>query len=509
MKSLLLALLLQAPPQDRPELWIYISTNLLVDANVDRFEELCRRASKAGYTRILLADSKLAKLGDMDKRYFRNAGRARKVAADLGLEIVPALFHVGYSNSMLWHDPNLAEGLPVRGALFVVMGGEARLEPDPPVALGPKMRFRDESVALEEGVATVRAHEKQARFNFRVPVAKFRAYHVSVKIRTEDYTGEPEIKAIGKGSLLYTHLGVGRTQEWKEHHVLFNSLENEEVGVYFGVWGPGRGVLRWKEWRIEEAGLVNVLRRPGAPVAVEGFEEGRDYERIADPLLGTKPWKGEFSAWHEPPPIRTKLPEGTRLRVSWHHPAVIHQGQVMACPSEPATAELLRDEARRVRDLWKPKGCMMSHDEIRTLNWDESCRRRNLDAGAILAENVRECAKILEGTQAYVWSDMFDPHHNARKDYYLVRGDLAGSWEGLPREVVIVNWNFGERDKSLAFFAGRGHRQVIAGYYDSPPARMRDWIASAGKVKGVVGYLYTTWRSNYDDLEAFAKICRE
>src|ERR1051326_6353865 len=31
---------------------------------------------------------------------------------------------------------------------------------------------------------------------------------------------------------------------------------------------------------------------------------------------------------------------------------------------------------------------------------------------------------------ARVWSGMFDPFHNAVKDYYLVRDDLTGSWEG-------------------------------------------------------------------------------
>src|SRR5947208_12534365 len=54
--------------------------------------------------------------------------------------------------------------------------------------------------------------------------------------------------------------------------------------------------------------------------------------------------------------------------------------------------------------------------------------RSHLDAGALLAENVKTCIQILRevnpGGRIYVWSDMFDPHHNAHKDYYLVHGDL-------------------------------------------------------------------------------------
>jgi hypothetical protein len=33
------------------------------------------------------------------------------------LEVVPALFPIGYSGSLLSHDPNLAAGLPAKDAL--------------------------------------------------------------------------------------------------------------------------------------------------------------------------------------------------------------------------------------------------------------------------------------------------------------------------------------------------------------------------------------------------------
>ena len=175
----------------------------------------------------------------------------------------------------------------------------------------------------------------------------------------------------------------------------------------------------------------------------------------------------------------------------------------MICPSDPKTTALLADQARLVRAAFGSAGYMMAHDEVRCLNWDESCQRRHLDAGPVLAENLRACTGLLGGSTAYVWSDMFDPTHNAHGDYYLVRGNLADSWAGLGKDVVVVNWNYDHRDASLKFFADRGNRQLIAGYYDDP-ARTRDWVASADKVPGVVGFMYTTWVGNYADLERFA-----
>src|SRR5947207_5963086 len=134
-----------ADDRPAPALWFYYPTNLQIDQNVSKLEPIWRRAVAAGYSHVLLADSKFAKLGDLqgnEKRYFANVERVKKLAAELKLEIVPALFDIGYSNALLWHDPNLAEGLPVKDALFVVHDGQARLEPDPPVQF-EKLQFKD------------------------------------------------------------------------------------------------------------------------------------------------------------------------------------------------------------------------------------------------------------------------------------------------------------------------------------------------------------------------------
>ncbi len=504
--------------------WVYCSQNLWVDSNIDSLETLFARAGKAGYTHVLLSDSKFAKLGEMDAHYFRNIERVKRAAATNHLEIVPALFSIGYSNDLLWHDPNLVEALPVKDALFVVEGGQTHLQPDgAPVLKGGDFAdlhqwdWKDATVVSDKGAALIRDPKgENARIVQKVRLTPFRQYHLSVRVKTQDFRGTPEVKILADGQALnWNDLGTKPTQEWTTQHVVFNSLDHTNAHLYLGCWGGQTGSVWWDDAVLQEVGLVNLVRRPGTPFTVKRADgtaliEGKDFEPVADPKMGRRLWAGSYDIYHEPPTLRTALPDGTRLRISYYHAATVHEDQAMICPSEPKTVELLRDQARRMHAAWGAKGYMMSHDEIRVFNWCDACQRRGLDAGALLADNVRTCIGLLNetnpGGRIYVWSDMFDPHHNAHKDYYLVRGDLTGSWAGLTPDVVLLQWNFDHRDESLKWFADRGHRQVIAGYYDAAPEQVRDWLKSADKAGGVLGVMYTTWQANYSDLERFSDL---
>jgi hypothetical protein len=518
----------RAAPAQSPaprELWLYYPVNLQVAQNVDKLEPVWTRAAGAGYTHVLFADSKFAKLGDVPDQYFKNLQRTKQIADRLKLKLVPAVFPVGYSNDLLWHDPNLAEGLPVKDALFVVRGGEARVEADPAVALD-KPAWNDESVAFDRAARTATLEGRSdgnARLNYKLKLPPYRCYHVTVKVKTDNFKGQPEVKALGAKDgrqLNWASLGVKPTQDWTEHHAVFNTLDNGETNFYLGVWGGYSGSLQWKDWKIEEAGLTNVLRRPGTPLVVKDdksgkvYEEGRDFEPVKDPRSGNVAWPGDYEVWHASPPIKTKdIPDGTRLRVSWYHSAIVYEGQVSACIAEPKMDELLADQAKRMKQALgdSAAGWMMSHDEFRTLGWCKACQDTHQTPGQLLAANVKKCTALLRPATVYVWNDMFDPYHNAVPGpYYLVDGPWTGSWEGLDKDVVIMNWNHGKRDKSLKFFADRGHRQIIAGYYDDTSLRQtKEWVATAQTFKGIVGYMYTTWRGDYSKIEQFATLCGE
>src|SRR6185503_8499765 len=104
-------------------------------------------------------------------------------------------------------------------------------------------------------------------------------------------------------ALNYDTLGVKAAQDWTTHHAVFNSLTNTNAQLYLGCWGGRTGSLWFDDAVVEEIGLVNLVRREGAPLAIRRdggalLTEGKEFERVVDPLMGMKPWKGAYNVYH-------------------------------------------------------------------------------------------------------------------------------------------------------------------------------------------------------------------
>ena len=535
--------------------WVYVSTNLLVEKNIDQLIALMERAKKAGYTGVLLADYKFPFLDRMDARYFANAKRAIASARDLDIELIPAVFPIGYSSALLSHDPNLVEGVPVvdapfesrDGKLLPVMPDETKLLNGDFEDLDPKGGFAgwwQENVGqsvfadrdvVKRGKLSVRMQDialkdpqyGHCRLHQLVKTQPFQAYHLSVWIKTENFDDPAairlEVLAKKNQTLIWQDLAVKRTQDWTHYDLVFNSLDNTEARVYCGVWGGKTGKLWWDDLVMEPAGFVNVIRRDACPVTVTSadkkttYEEGRDFSRVVDLKLGNDRYPGTFVPWHAAPEVA--IPPGSRIRpgrrvlASYFHPMVIGDSQVTCSLLDPKVYALLDDEFTRVHRLFQAKRYMMSHDEIRVGGWTPDYA--GMTMGQALAANVRKCCDIIHkhapDARIYVWSDMFDPNHNAKDDYYLVKTTWAGSWEGLPRDVTIVDWQVRIAPKTIAFFQSRGHEQIMAGYYDqNVEANVKTWMDAAGASNAhITGIMYTTWRDDFSNLEKFIQEVRK
>lgn len=530
----LLALALQTPLQYR---WVYVMTNLQVAANADKVVALMERAGKAGYNGVVIADSKLQRLGQVPDYYFTNAKKVIEAAKKSRLDLIPCVFPVGYADAMLAHDVNLVEAIPAKNTVYTVHGNEANLDSHNLLTNGgfesaTKGAFAglsyqdgpgvsnlpDTSVFHEGKQSLVQQNFKQgsevgnARAVWTLDVRPWTQYRLSVWTKSQDMTDLVQAIVLDeKGKDLVAN-NVSPNPDWTQLNFGFNTLGNKQVKLYLGVWGGTKGKVWWDDAKVEEVGLMNVVRRSQCPLTVkteggEALTEGVDFEAVRDPGLGQVPWPGEYDWNHAGPSIKLKktLKEGQKLLVSFYHAKTAVGNQSSISLTEPKTREIIEDEAKRVAELFKPRGLFFSHDEIRIGGWT----RGEKTPGEVLAENFRQCLnaerKVLPQGETYVWSDMFDPFHNAVDGYYLTNGTLAGSWKGLSKATIIVNWNAGNAAKSLGFFSDLGNRQILAGYYDSPVENIKPWLAEGRKVKGLAGVMYTTWVGNYSDLEAFAK----
>jgi hypothetical protein len=546
----------QTTPAAEPKItdrWVYLQKNLQVTEEIPKVVALIERAAAAGYNGVVLADYKLNILGQVPDHYFRNIAKVKAAAERLNVELIPCVASFGYSDGILAHDVNLAEGLPVKDAPFVVKDGVA--VPESTLAgrnLIPgdfeEVRgdtgdtfagwgFQDEPGAgtyvdrriRHRGRSSLRIEKKQGvegnlRVSKELAVRPWTPFHASVWIRTEGFENAGAVRMFAmspEGRVLsHSHLGVKRDQDWTRHHVMFNSLGNEKIRFYLGVWGAQPGKMWIDDAAVTESHFVNLVRRDECPLVVadartgKPFEEGRDFERLVDPKLGRVQWAGTFDVYHEPPVLKltskSRIKPGTKLKVSYFHAVTIYDNQTSASLTDPKSLAIVGDQIDRVHKLLNPKTWFLSHDEIRVANWSIPAGRTEPypTAGEVLADNVRQCVKRIRDVnpdaRICIWSDMFDPHHNAVDNYYLVNGSLAGSWEGVPSDVTIINWNGGKPRESLSFFAGRKHQQVLAGYYDSAPGQIRDWLEAGEGLTGVNGVMYTTWQANFNDLEAFA-----
>jgi hypothetical protein len=498
--ALLLLAGLAWPAEKLPLRWVYISRNLRSDQDIEDIRQLARTASENGLNGVVFA----AGLDSIDLKppdYVARLEKVKEIFRENRLEMIPNIFSAGYGGGILAHDKNLAEGLQVKDALYVVKGSEARLQPEVPVADG--------------GPAVEGAWTRE------VAVRPNRCYRITFRAKTDGLPGTRafssgafrlDVRTADKRNLTPWNARVPPTTDWREFRWGFNSLWYDKVRISIGAPNPATGKAWVDSVRVEEVGLLNVLRRPGTPVTVRGddgrvtYEEGRDYGRVEDPQLN-------FRFDHEGPPIRVlpggRIKDGDRLRVGYYHGFSINDGQTTVCMGEPKTYEIWRDMARRMHAAAAPPRYVLSMDEIREGGTCEACRGRNMGQllGECLTRQFQMLREVNPKVDVWVWSDMLDPNHNAHGDYYLVQGDYTGSWNYIPKEMGILTWYYERRALSLPFFSKLGFRTVAGAYYDADTLdNPRGWLAELEKTPNAQGICYTTWQNKYNLLADFGKL---
>ncbi|MGA2075204.1 MAG: hypothetical protein ABSH52_17070 [Terriglobia bacterium] len=532
--------------QDR---WVYVSTDLNSDRELERIEGIARTASEHGLDGVLLS----AGFDAMDlksQESLTRLARLKQTCDRLGVEIIPAGFGVGYGGGVLAHNKNLAAGQPVLGALFVAKGQEATFQADPAMKIAnasfeetdhPSVPSSTRRGDLPAGftahgsramIDTTVSHSGKASVRFEefsnpengvylaqsIRVHPYRSYRLRAWVKTEGAGPRMAIHLLAVApdgrELSYMEPPLPETSDWHQVVWGFNTWYADKVEFRVGVSDGKNGKVWVDDVAIEEVGLTNVLRRPGTPLKVSNektgvvYEEGRDFAPVSDPQL-------DFSWNHEGPAIKllpgSRIHTGDRLRVDYYHGTTIYRDQTAIDMSEPAVYEVWQHQIPLIEKYLAPKKYFLSMDEVRVGGFCEACKRRHLSMSEILGDCVTRQYKMIRAAnpkaEVYVWSDMFDPNHNAREKYYLIDGSFDGTWKYIPKDLVIGCWYYEKRDQSLEFFAKLGYQTLAAAYYDADDLENpKGWIESLDHTQGAIGIMYTTWENKYQLLPAFGDL---
>lgn len=525
--------------------WVYVSRNFNRPETVAEIREIATTAHAHGLNGMLLAGG-LEGVGRWDDTRLARLAEVKDICREQRIEIIPIIWSVGYGSG-LGHDRNLAAGLPCANVPFQVQGAEARFVPDPGVGFknGGFEEFTDNRMAgfnfhdrpgevsfadpevFHDGAASLRFENFQdfphghGRVMQELAVQPHRQYRVSCWAKTENLTpsGAFRVQVYGpKHAIAPVNVQIPPTGDWQEISLVFNSGEHSRVKVYAGVWGGKTGKFWLDGFRIEEMALVNVLRRPGTPVAVTNadgtvtYEEGRDYEPVADDQFNLRRPRPDC------PPLKltpdSRIRDGETLLASYYHGMAINNGQVSVCMSEPSLYEYWEQSAAAIQQHLAPEKWFLSMDEIRAGGSCAACKARGITMGEMLGDCITRQTQIIRAVRpdakVYIWSDMLDPNHNARGDYYLVHGDFTGSWNHIPKDLVIACWYFSKREESMRFFAEQGFPTLAGAYYDGDDLdNIKGWLDTVHRTPNCRGIMYTSWQNKYQLLPAFGDLLRQ
>ena len=481
------------------ERWVFAMGNLREESMWPGLSNAVVQAAAQGMNGILWSAG-MAEVDTWPAEQLARAEKMKSLCREYGLEIIPGLWPT--AGGVARYHPELGEATPAAGMRFVRRGAEARFVPESPIPLDAMNGERFAPKTVVEA---------------KVSVKKDSVYRVSMKVRTDDFTGAPRLslrvfqQESWAESRAISPTRFKQSQDWTEVSLTVQSIIHDQLTVrLFSSTKGATGTFSVKDAQIERVAPTRVSAEFPARVvgASSGasFAEGRDFVVV--------PGRGKAGAMTLKIPEGSAIAEGEELLVDVQIPVeVVHQSTPL-CFTHPGREAYYRRSAEGVKRILNPRRWFLYCDEIRAGGLCPRCRASGKDMAHLVAEDVKlQCDAIravCPDAVIYSWSDMFDPMHNARERYFAMASSLLGIWDLLPKDLVISCWREERGEKSsVAFFDKLGFRTQAALYYDDDTLDItRRGLEAMRGAAGCRGVMYTTWRKSYDMLPAFCDMVR-
>ena len=142
---LLIAIVAPCHAKEYPERWVFVSHSPRSDEEVATIERIVQTGSEHGLNGMVLSAG-LDRLEQQSPAFLERLAKVKEFCQARGVEIIPNIFSAGYGGSVLAYNRNLAAGIPVRDAPFLVKGGAGVPESGP---TGPRRQRRIRAVQRE------------------------------------------------------------------------------------------------------------------------------------------------------------------------------------------------------------------------------------------------------------------------------------------------------------------------------------------------------------------------
>ncbi|MFA5164589.1 MAG: glycoside hydrolase family 20 zincin-like fold domain-containing protein [Candidatus Omnitrophota bacterium] len=266
---------------------------------------------------------------------------------------------------------------------------------------------------------------------------------------------------------------------------------------------------------LQKAGeaLINVIRSEDSDIVVKNcngtgiFRENIDYKIIDGETNYPYPANAR--------PTRIlrindgNIEDGDEILVSYDYvgkKCKDCEWSVPYCPSSERTYNVINKVLGGIMREFQPHYISVTHDEIRGMNRDSRCLKRNLSNAELLADELSRINDYVAsyglGTRLLIWDDMVNPWHNGGDNSYQEQyGGKAGKTSDaiyiMPNDIILMSWWYDESDNlskmknSPNFYSSQGFDYLAAGYKDT--GNIDKWLNVTKGSKKCLGIIVTTW----------------
>ena len=528
---------------DAPHLWLHYARSCTNPKQLAEGKKFVDLAAAHGLNGMLV--------GNVDDLFrqsqsARDNVRALKLYGDQkGVKIIPSLWGTS-PGDMTYSTPSLHETIALKGMPFEAQGGRIvhRKSATPIRNASLKEYDLEKNVfagwsAEHPGVGSfvepdgghdgkpavrfepARAKDKyrHSRFMQKVTLEPRRRYRFSGWFRGEDadrYFHPMRISVgvdNGKDKPM-TFSSSGRNVpkgdlDWHQLSVSFTAGETGTIYLYAGSWSMTDGRFWLSDFALEEIGITELSMRKSAPRRLRNAATGVVYAEGKDWTVAPRKHGEE---------VVLELAKGSAIKSGdqlLFDCFIVARGgpksNSSTCMSDPQLYAWLEKSARTIAEVLEPEVWMLGIDEIMAGGTCELCKTSKKDLAHILGECTTKMRDIIRretpNAEIFVWSDMYDPYHNANVRLGACRGTFEGVGDLIPKDVGMMLW-YGEKvDKSAPYFAERGHCLMGSICCDGKDVAgaVRKWKNGLSAYPGLRGFMYTTWINEYSKIDTFVR----